>query len=213
MKRAGGFTLIELLVVIAVMGILAGITISVLGPISDTKKRKGMEADLKRLVTAIENYKAKFHHYPPDNNDPRNFDRDWMHPLYYELTGTLVVNTTQFQPVDGVRQALDGGPGAHTETFLGVRGFVNSSTKRPDVKVFLTDLRPVHLAQARTGPDIYLLTAAVPGPNKNLVTPGGQPFNPWRYNSSNPTNNPGKFDLWAEVVIGKQTNVIGNWHK
>jgi len=211
----GGFTLIELLMVIAVMGILAALTVGVMGPISNTRKRKGMEADLKRLVTAIENYKAKFHHYPPDNRDRNNFDRDWLHPLYYELTGTLVVgsNKEQFQSVDGVGQSLVGGQGGDIQRYLGVPGFVNSSVKRSDVKIFLTDLRPAQHITAKVGPDIEVLCATVPGPNKNLVTPTGKEFNPWRYNSSSPTNNPGKFDLWAEVVIGSTTNVIGNWHR
>ena len=50
--------------------------------------------------------------------------------------------------------------------------------------------------------------------------------NPWHYNSSDPTNNPGKFDLWAEFQLARQGNVqtdengrryveyyvIGNWN-
>jgi hypothetical protein len=33
----------------------------------------------------------------------------------------------------------------------------------------------------------------------------------WRYVSSSPTNNPGKFDLWIEVKTKRQTVTIGNW--
>ena len=36
-------------------------------------------------------------------------------------------------------------------------------------------------------------------------------LNPWRYVSSNPTNNPGSFDLWAEIVVKGQKKIIGNW--
>ncbi len=35
--------------------------------------------------------------------------------------------------------------------------------------------------------------------------------NPWRYVSTKPFQNPKSFDLWAEVVIGNQLKVIGNW--
>jgi len=34
---------------------------------------------------------------------------------------------------------------------------------------------------------------------------------PWRYVSSSPTNNPGKFDLWLELKTKRQTVTIGNW--
>jgi hypothetical protein len=36
-------------------------------------------------------------------------------------------------------------------------------------------------------------------------------LNPWRYVSTKPTNNPATFDLWADVHIGKERRVIGNW--
>ena len=35
--------------------------------------------------------------------------------------------------------------------------------------------------------------------------------NPWRYNSSNPSNNPNSYDLWAEIRVGDETIIIGNW--
>ncbi len=36
-------------------------------------------------------------------------------------------------------------------------------------------------------------------------------INPWHYNSTNPTNNPGEFDLWADIVVGNDFITIGNW--
>ena len=38
-------------------------------------------------------------------------------------------------------------------------------------------------------------------------------MNPWRYNSSNPTNNPGSYDLWIQLKIAGKTNLICNWSK
>ncbi len=36
-------------------------------------------------------------------------------------------------------------------------------------------------------------------------------LNPWRYVSTNPTNNPTSFDLWAEVIVKGERKIIGNW--
>ncbi len=70
--------------------------------------------------------------------------------------------------------------------------------------------------------------AILPQGQKAIVTslrwPDGHPYqpvpglaykgiNPWRYNSSNPTNNPGTYDLWVDVIIDGKTNRFGNWSK
>jgi len=49
-------------------------------------------------------------------------------------------------------------------------------------------------------------------PNQHPV-PTNPGLNPWRYVSTNPTNNPGRYDLWAELPSGRGGNVliIGNW--
>ncbi len=61
-------------------------------------------------------------------------------------------------------------------------------------------------------------SAYAPDPSQplmtNLVVPYKGPngdYNPWRYISSNALHNPDGFDLWAEVVVGGKTVVIGNW--
>ena len=36
-------------------------------------------------------------------------------------------------------------------------------------------------------------------------------INPYRYNSSSPTNNPRSYDLWIDVLIGGKINRISNW--
>lgn len=36
-------------------------------------------------------------------------------------------------------------------------------------------------------------------------------LNPWRYVSTNPTNNPTSFDLWAEIIVKGERRIIGNW--
>jgi hypothetical protein len=42
-------------------------------------------------------------------------------------------------------------------------------------------------------------------------TTNGSPVSPWFYNSSNPTNNPGSYDLWMDVFYSGKTNRISNW--
>jgi hypothetical protein len=39
----------------------------------------------------------------------------------------------------------------------------------------------------------------------------GTTLNPWRYNSSHPTNNTGGYDLWVDLVIRGKTNRVCNW--
>jgi len=59
------FTLIELLVVISIIGILAGLTVGLSGVASRKSKESRIRGDLNRLVTVIENYKARLGSYPP----------------------------------------------------------------------------------------------------------------------------------------------------
>ena len=48
-------------------------------------------------------------------------------------------------------------------------------------------------------------------PANQQPIPSNPGLNPWRYVSTNPTNNPGRFDVWAEIREGNRTNIIGNW--
>ncbi|MCW5559160.1 MAG: type II secretion system protein [Verrucomicrobiae bacterium] len=49
-------------------------------------------------------------------------------------------------------------------------------------------------------------------PNQHPI-PSNPGLNPWRYVSTNPTNNPGRYDLWAELPTGRNSSplIIGNW--
>ena len=60
---------------------------------------------------------------------------------------------------------------------------------------------------------VNLLIGSVGGPDTTYQPLGQQDLNPWRYNSSNPTNNPGSYDLWIQLSIAGQTNLICNWTK
>ena len=112
---------------------------------------------------------------------PDNPDTNGPTPLYYELTGTK--------------------PHPAIVNFLGIADVVNSAN-------FCQGLKP----------STYAANAYDPDPVKrvltNLVVPYKGPngdYNPWRYVSSNALHNTEGFDLWAEVVVGGKTLVIGNW--
>src|SRR5882724_7919040 len=63
------FTLIELLVVIAIISILAAMIIPIGKAVNRTKIRSKARGELAAVEIAIENYKTKMGHYPPDNPD------------------------------------------------------------------------------------------------------------------------------------------------
>lgn len=65
-------------------------------------------------------------------------------------------------------------------------------------------------ASGKKGTGIPWPGAIAPNLHPVPTNPG---LNPWRYVSTNPTNNPGRFDLWAELPSAKSTDVqvIGNW--
>src|SRR5262245_38729064 len=79
------FTLIELLVVIAVMAILAALVIPVTGAVKAASTKSRVRAELAQFETAIDRYKIKLGHYPPDN-PPANPNDPWplVNQLYYE---------------------------------------------------------------------------------------------------------------------------------
>src|SRR5436190_7321963 len=61
------FSLIELLVVIAVIAILAAMVIPITAAVHAARTKSRAKAELAQIETAIERYKAKLGHYPPDN--------------------------------------------------------------------------------------------------------------------------------------------------
>ena len=206
-----GFTLIELLVVISIIGILAALLLPVARGVHQNMAKKRARTELQKVELAIGQYQAKLGHYPPDN--PNNAA---INQLYFELLGVKSVGT-KFESLDG-NGSIDSTP-ASIGNFYGnpqITGFVNSGASGDDsssaaVK-FLTELMPAqYLVWKNGGVDGAVLGTAVKGPLMFTNSVTGKIINPFRYNSSSPTNNINSFDLWVDIDIGGKTVRIANW--
>ncbi len=213
------FTLIELLVVISVIAILASLIFPVTAAVHATRTKNRAKTELVQIETAIERYKDKLGHYPPDNPD-----NVAVNQLFYELLGTTLSNGL-YTTKDGsaqISQAMlqSGAFGPN------VKGFVNSSAgggggdEGSAARNYFTGLKSTQVGKVKfKGTDLNLLIGVPwqqgPAPFNFDPIPGANPptLNPWRYNSSSPTNNPNSFDLWIEVNIGSKIFLISNWSK
>jgi len=203
-RKQSAFTLIELLVVIAIIGILAALTFPTVTSIKENATRRKVKAELHQVQTAIDSYHAKFGFYPPDN--PCSV---LTNQLYFELLG-VVLNANTFETLDGSARILD--TVTDFQTVFGqsvgpcVRGFVNvskgaGSDDAVSATAFLKGLKPNQYGEIK--PNVRVLTCS--------VTSADDSINPWRYNSSSPTNNSGSYDLWVDISIAGKTNRISNW--
>jgi prepilin-type N-terminal cleavage/methylation domain-containing protein len=203
------FTLIELLIVISIIVILAGLLVPVTGRIGVTRMKAVSKTELQQVAAAIEAYKAKYGFYPPDNATNKVYSA-----LFYELSGTIKTNRNNpADPDPDVYETLDG----RTVTVkilqdaFNVSGLANSSRSRngtdekPAPVNFLKELKPTQLGYWKDATNLIC--------SQEWTKPGGTAANPWRYNSSNPTNNPGSYDLWVDLYIDGKTNRISNWSR
>lgn len=208
------FTLIELLVVISIIAVLAAL----LFPIGAAVKRRSYinktQAEMALLETAIDSYKAAYNFYPPSNPNPPN--SPLVNPLYFELMGTTITAAGNYQTLDG--SASISTNLITMNNAFGVGGFVNC-TKLGSVedvaaaKSFISGLKPqqIGLVTNHAVPVLVLLGSAG-GPDQSYQPLNASGLNPWRY--ANPgVNNPGSYDLWIQLSIAGQTNLICNWSK
>jgi prepilin-type N-terminal cleavage/methylation domain-containing protein len=212
------FTLIELLIVIAIISILAALIFPVTGAVNRNKIRSKARTELTMVQMAIENYKSKMGHYPPDNPG-----RPSTNQLYFELLGcTNLLNG--FATLDGSGQVLLSPANEFQKVFAGgVSGFVNcvaatgGDEARQAGRFIPGDLKPGEIGSWAyyNYPNVKFLICSIPWPDSNPSTSplGVVGLNPFRYNSSNPTNNPNTYDLWVDVIIAGKTNRISNWSR
>jgi prepilin-type N-terminal cleavage/methylation domain-containing protein len=207
------FTLIELLVVIAIIGILAALIFPAAAAIKKRAIINRTQTELDQVIVAIDLYKEKLGTYPPDHPvviAPGVLSYT-TNQLFYELVGTKLTGRA-FETLDGSQQQLTladvaSGFGG------GVSGFVNCTKGGGDegtaAKNFIKAHKPGQTGWiTNAGVRLQLLTCSV-----NWSKGPFETINPWRYNSSNPTNNPGSYDLWVDVLIAGKTNRISNWRR
>ncbi len=216
-KARRAFTLIELLIVIAIIAILAALIFPVTGAINRKKMITRTKAELGLVKMAIDNYQTKLGFYPPDNTN--SFA---LNLLYFELMGTTN-NGSYFITLDGSARVHVPATGPELRQIFGVQTFANTSVRgaseeaRTAQRFLRSDLKPTQVASVANPPypDLKLLVCSIPGPYP-IKTPQVSALNPvnanpFRYNSSNPTNNPNSYDLWVDIVIAGKTNRINNW--
>ena len=212
------FTLIELLVVIAIMGVIAGFTIPVLKSVKAAQQKKVARAELEHLQTALENYKAKYGAYPPSNQKAAGVYTppiygSMLSQLYYELAGTTI-SSGNFVTLDGSASI----PVASVNTAYGVGGFVNCTKGSGEdgaiAKNFLPSLssKQIGAVSNNSVANTALLATSIGGPDVAYQPLGISGLNPFRYVYPG-VNNPGGYDLWVQLVISGQTNLICNWSR
>ncbi len=207
------FTLIELLVVIAVIGILAALLFPVISCVGVRRMISVAQTELNQVSTAIEAYKARKGHYPPENAaSPYTPANDYANPLYFELVGT----TLTFDNSKGgyIYLTLDGShwiPTNNVRAALGVGGFVNAgantrgSDDAPAPEAFLKELKPDQIG-VTNGANVLVCSEGWSKPNASRIAPLG-------YTISHATNNPGSYDLWVDLYIRGKTYRFSNWTK
>jgi prepilin-type N-terminal cleavage/methylation domain-containing protein len=208
-KRAAAFTLIELLVVIAIIGLLAGIVLTLSGTATASSRKSRVTAEMRRLQTAIEDYKAVMGNYPPDNPDfsLEHYDRCAKNSLFYELSGCTFEAgkfTTQNKAATVDASTL--------RTALGAKGVENSARNKKDIPWRGVGFKQNQYASLNAYPDVDILILPVDkGPHLQDGT-GNKKLNPWFYDASSTNrHNMETYDLWAEYAGKDQTVVIGNW--
>lgn len=237
-KRRSGFTLLEMLVVIGVISILAAMTVGVIRIAKTSSTEKRIEGQLNKLITAIEQYKSKTGFYPPDHQTKtlsgqirytqygKPIVNPVLNPLFYELNGVVVDLATQSYLANGdpAEYALNGN---QVVSWFGMSGFQNSAKDPASLKSSFDGFKQSDLVQvdgaiinAAPKPQGRVTLLSVPSPwprqfqDRNPL--GNTSLNVWYYNSSNPTNNPAAFDLWAEMPFVNESGQyevkrIGNW--
>jgi len=222
-RNQRAFTLVELIVVIGIIAILAALLFPAMAGVNRMKLVSRARGELAVVNSCIAAYKEKLGFYPPDNRDPLdNQVLPGRNQLYYELAGTMVSGNT-FITKDRTGPALTS---EMIKTFFGpgVVGFINSdrgsADEGPVAVQLLKNLKPglvadttVSNAATKLTVTARILVCTVRGtdPNNPPLNNGSPALNPWRYNSSSPTNNSGTYDLWTDILVSGKPLRICNW--
>jgi len=215
--RRSGFTLIELLTVIGIIALLAGIIIPLAGVANKLKRNAEARALIDMVDTAITQYKNKKGFYPPDNT-VSGVTKPFPNPLFYELWGATVVNPATPITYGDNYVAGDSITADKITSFFNVGGFMNASADSTEIYSFLPTLKKTQVARLNPvtqppQPPVWVLACQSAGPPAVMTTNNGIRFNQVQYVVNNPTNRPGFYDLWVDIIVGGKTNRISNWSK
>jgi prepilin-type N-terminal cleavage/methylation domain-containing protein len=212
------FTLIELLVVIAIIAILAAMIIPITGAVKKAKLRTRTQAELKTVENAINQYKTKHGFYPPDNPGQPN----GINQLFYELSGTTnngAIYTTLDRSASITPVDIQG-------AFPGKNGFMNTMQGKAGDEGIIAEnflkngIRQDQIATVNPGggQKVNILVGSVRWPANQpgellpaQPTQNADSYNPFRYVSTGPTNNPTSYDLWIDIFVDGKTNRFCNW--
>jgi hypothetical protein len=160
------------------------------------------------IIKAVEAYQSAFGFYPPDNVTNRNpLTVDAVNnPLLYEIAGVVYNPTNQIFELAG----LEAAEAKFVKEFFHCTGFKNSGESAGQVKRFLP-AGNLPARQLHDDPDVFAVGYQIPTDGVSPEIMWEFDISPWRYVSSAPTNNVGRFDLWIEVKTKAQAVTIGNW--
>jgi hypothetical protein len=167
-----------------------------------------VRAERGKLVSAIEAYKAHYGAYPPDHvlsRQPLVVD-PVTNTLLYELVGVVYNSTNKMFQVAGREPAEE----KYVKEFFQVEGFKNWGDTPDKITKFLK-MEPVPALQLHDDPDVFAVGFQITSEQIAPEVFWEFQTSPWRYVSTAPTNNPGKFDLWIELKARKHEIMIGNW--
>jgi prepilin-type N-terminal cleavage/methylation domain-containing protein len=206
------FTLIELLVVISIIAVLAAFILPLAGSVNRVKKIDTAQAELQKIETMLENYKAKTGTYPPSSGN-----LVVTNALFYELSG-VTNDGTYYRPLDGSLPTLI----TDFKNRSGLGGVVNSTKGGGDETVYAKDFLPdlkanqfVSSTNTPGGSPYYYLVTSVGGPDASYQPLSGTSGNPFRYLYPG-VNNPSSYDLWVQLSINSTPTsphfyLICNW--
>lgn len=158
-----------------------------------------------------------------------------LSPLFYELSGVYITNAMSPEGYFMPRADADDANGIQSDdlrAWFGREGILNARPYDQRNRLFMAEFKESQHAEvfrSRTTSgyvDLEVLAVgfstdasgkrgggfAWPANRADHPVPSNKGLNPWRYVSTNPTNNPGTFDLWAEIPVGRgEKKIIGNW--